>query len=167
MPTQDQLESAVKRACDQLIARDHALFERNVNERSLSHKFAIYLQQEVENWREGWEVDCEFNRDAQDTGEDYAKQLNLIDKLETFTTDVHDENATTVFPDVIIHKRGPGNNLLVVEIKKDTAPSKSIAFDKKDKLPAYVSQLDYQAAVFILLHMNKLDCEVTWMKRFS
>jgi DNA-directed RNA polymerase specialized sigma54-like protein len=164
MPTKDQLEAAVQAACDRLVKRDRPLFERSVNERSFSHKFAMYLQHEVDAWNESWDVDCEFNRDARDTGEDYAKQLDLIDKLDSLTTDVHDEHAKTVFPDVIVHRRGPGNNLLVVEMKKQTASAKDVAFDKNHKLPAYVNQLEYQAAAFIMIDLASVRCSIEWIK---
>ena len=136
MPTKELLEAAVDAACCQLVKRDRPLFERKVNERSFSHKFAMYLQQKVDAWKEGWDVDCEFNRDRKDTGGDYAKQLHLIDKINSLSTTVYDEDAKTVFPDVIIHRRGPGNNLLVAEMKKNTASYTDIAFDRLHKLPA-------------------------------
>ncbi|HVC98106.1 MAG TPA: hypothetical protein VND64_30830 [Pirellulales bacterium] len=165
--TQQHLESAINSACDRLIVNDRQLFARNVNERSFSHKFAMYLQDEVEKWTEEWDVDCEFNRDAQDTGEDYAKRLDLIDKIESLTTSVFDEHARTVFPDVIVHQRGPGNNLLVVEVKKGIADPISIEFDRRHKLPAYVKQLGYQAAAFLLLRMDDRDCQVEWIRKLG
>ena len=167
MPTRYQLEAAVTTACERLAEKDRPLFKRNVNERSLSHKFAIYLQQQVDAWTEGWDVDCEFNRDARDTGEDYVKQLDLINKFDSLTTNVHDEHAKTVFPDIIVHQRGFRNNLLVVEIKKNTATPASVAFDKQHKLQAYVHQMEYQAAVFVLLEMTNVSCSVEWIKHLG
>lgn len=164
MPTKELLETAVGAACDQLVKRDRPLFERNVNERSFSHKFAMYLQREIEAWKEGWDVDCEFNRDAQDTGEDYAKQLQLVNKIDSLSTSVCDEHAKTVFPDVIIHRRGQGNNLLVVEMKKNTASKTELAFDKLHKLPAYVNQLGYKSSVFILIDLENVQCVTEWLK---
>ena len=167
MPTKELLEAAVDAACDQLVKRDRQLFKRNVNERSFSHKFAMYLQQEIEAWKEEWDIDCEFNRDAQDTGEDYAKQLQLVNKIDSLSTSVYDEDAKTVFPDVIIHRRGQGNNLLVVEMKKNTASNTNSAFDKLHKLPAYVNQLKYQSAVFILVDLENVQCVTEWIKPFE
>jgi hypothetical protein len=164
MPTKELLEAAVDTACDQLVKRDRLLFERKVNERSFSHKFAMYLQQEIEAWKEGWDVDCEFNRDAQETGEDYSKQLHLVNKIDSLSTSVSDEHAKTVFPDVIIHRRGSGNNLLVVEMKKNTASDTDIAFDKSHKMPAYVNQLGYQSSVFILIDLANVQCVAEWIK---
>lgn len=80
MPSHHQLNAAVRCACDRVVDKDRPLFERDVNERSISHRFAMYLQQEVDSWRDGWDVDVEFNRDVRDTGEDYAKQLGLAEK---------------------------------------------------------------------------------------
>lgn len=161
------MEAAVESACNRLVKQDRPLFVRNVNERSLSHKFAMYLEQEVDAWGEHWDVDCEFNRDARNTGEDYTKQLDLVDKLDSLILTVQDEHATTVFPDVIVHRRGPGNNLLVVEMKKDTATAKSVAFDRLHKLPAYVNQLEYQAAAFVQFDMVNMSFNVEWIKRLG
>jgi hypothetical protein len=167
VPTRNELEIAVEAACDRLIAKDRPLFVRDVNERSLSHKFANYLQEEVAKWGEGWDVDCEFNRDLQASGEDYAKRLHLIDKFDSMTTRVDDEHAKTVFPDVIVHKRGSRTNLLVAEMKKNMATDRSIAFDRQYKLPAYVQQLGYQAAVFVLLDMKAVQCHREWIRRLD
>jgi hypothetical protein len=164
MPTPQQIESAVNEACRRLIERDRSLFERDVNERSLSHKFAQYLQDEVDEWGECWDLDCEFNRDARETGEGLIKRLHLEGKFPPYTG-VWDEHATTVYPDVIVHKRGPGNNnLLVVEMKKDTASSESIERDRSRKLPAYVRELGYQAAAFVLIRMVAIDYRIEWIQ---
>jgi hypothetical protein len=76
----------------------------DVNERSITHKIAEYLQY---NFKE-WNVDCEYNR--------------LGDKVKTLPkpikTNSNDTDAKTIFPDIIVHKRGKNENLLVIEVKK-------------------------------------------------
>lgn len=42
-----------------LLAEDAYLFEADANERSISHRLALYLEEEFP----GWNVDCEYNRD--------------------------------------------------------------------------------------------------------
>ena len=98
-----RLQSAV----ETLIDRDRYLLEKDVNERSISHKLACYLALEFSEW----DVDCEYNRNH-----DNAKTLDLYP--EQIKSD--DANGTTVFPDIIIHKRGLDENFIVIEIKKST-----------------------------------------------
>lgn len=164
MPSEKQVKAAVSVAIDSLLQRDAFLLAKDVNERSISHRFAIHLQAEVEQWQEAWDVDCEYNRDFSDTGEPYSKQLDLIE-MDSFHVDVHDENATTVYPDVIVHRRGEPVNLLVIEMKKVSAGKDKKDFDQKRKLPAYMRQLDYKFGVFILVKTgDKPDCEVKYIE---
>jgi hypothetical protein len=111
-PTEEQVLEKIKIAIDFLLRLDAYLFETDVNERSISHKFATYLQNEFK----GWDVDCEYNRDRHD-----PKILNLpnIYSLEVWPDDVQ---AKTVYPDIIVHRRGMEENLLVIEIKKTSNP---------------------------------------------
>src|SRR6266849_1979240 len=138
MATRNQVIEAVQNGLDRLIEKDKFLLVYDVNERSLSHHFANYLQMEVDRWGEEWQVDCEYNRDIAE-GEYYSKKLNLTTNeiQAALKPDVEDEHASTVFPDVIIHRRGPtghqGGNLLVVEMKKSTSTEKG-NFDRYKKL---------------------------------
>jgi hypothetical protein len=168
MPTQEQLEAPVRAACDRLERDDRVLFERDVNERSFSHKFAMYLQAEVDSWGEGWDVDCEFNRSI-----DQPRGIKMLDlptglahKLGDVTP-VNDIDARTVFPDVIVHRRGPGVNLLVVEVKKTTATPEDIDFDWKHKLREYVKTLKYKAAVLLLLDLDNETCVRRWYRKLK
>ncbi len=117
-------------ALELLLRLDAYLFETDVNERSISHKFVSYLQEEFK----GWDVDCEYNRDHHD-----PKILNLpgISSLEVRPDDVQ---AKTVYPDIIVHHRGTEDNLLVIEIKKANNPE-SIDFDMLE-LKEYKEQWD-------------------------
>lgn len=85
----------------------------------------------------GWYVDCEYNRDIA-VGEYYSKRLNFSRRdLNFLTPSVEDENGSTVFPDVIVHRRGKngkqGGNLLVIEAKK-TSSGDDGEFDRLKKL---------------------------------
>ncbi len=74
----------------------------------MTHKLAEYLQQEFQ----GWNVDCEYNRDRAD-----VKKLTLPRQ----GIDWDDVEARTVFPDIIVHHRTTNDNLLVVEAKKSSS----------------------------------------------
>lgn len=117
-----------------LFTEDKKLFELNVNERSITHRLALYLQDLYQDWN----VDCEYNRDKHD-----KKEL----ELPGLKPDSKDTDAQTVFPDIIIHKRNSDENYLVIEAKK-TSSNVSKKADIK-KLNAFRDQLGYQYALFI------------------
>ncbi len=63
--TETDIENKVRQAIQVLLEKDRLLLELNVNERSITHKLAEYLQVEFP----GCHVDCEYNRDGHDTKE--------------------------------------------------------------------------------------------------
>jgi hypothetical protein len=128
-----QVASRVVAAIGRLLNADRHLLESNANERSISHRLGLYLTAEFADW----DVDCEFNRKGHD-----PKRLDLTP--EALMSD--DDEGTTVYPDIIVHKRDEPLNHLVVEIKKDTGGSRA-----KDlhKLRAFRTQLKYAHALFL------------------
>ncbi|MGH8646820.1 MAG: hypothetical protein ACREX4_21110 [Gammaproteobacteria bacterium] len=64
--------------------------EVDANERSISHRFGMYLQMEFPIYH----VDCEYNRDEVDPKR--IGHLNLH-------PDAEDTVGQTVFPDIIVH----------------------------------------------------------------
>lgn len=108
---------AVARALSELLENDHDLLGIDANERSITFRFAMYLQRHFPDWT----VDCEYNRDGAE--------------------------PKTVFPDVIVHRRGTRNNYLVLEFKKSTS-----RVDRQidlRKLRGYKQQLGYEHALFV------------------
>ena len=59
------VKKALKEALDQLLRADAELLNNDVNERSISHRLACYL----EPLFPGWNVDCEYNRKHDDPGD--------------------------------------------------------------------------------------------------
>ena len=110
--------TGIVRLCLQKLRRfDQYLLDIKVNERTISHKLAEYLQECFPEFH----VDCEYNR-----FEDLVKKLNIPED----NIDWDDTQAKTVFPDIIIHIRGSQHyNLLVIEVKKSTNKNKG-SFDK-------------------------------------
>lgn len=135
----DQIEAAVISALECLLEFDNHLLVFDVNERSISHRLAVYLEQHFP----GWNVDCEYNRDFDD-----PKRLDIFPRR----IESNDTQATTVFPDIIVHRRGTAQNLLVIEMKKSTN-QEGDRFDFL-KLKAFKTQLNYQFAVFIEVETN-------------
>ncbi len=130
-------------ALKNLAKKDHFLLAHDVNERSITHKLASYLEAEFQDW----DVDCEYNRD----GLEDTKRLDLDNTLPE--TNATDTNAASVYPDIIVHKRGTSTNLLVVEVKKESN-TKGQDWDRR-KLCAYKSQLGYEHAVSVTLGNRK------------
>lgn len=164
-PKPHEIETRVMRAIQMLLRHDSFLLDKNVNERSITHKLAECLQREFCEWH----VDCEYNRigktrirkalpglrkELLETGNRKAlpgsrKELRELRLLKTVETD----NATgdTVFPDIIVHHRGDEtDNLLVVEVKKSTSTRNAQRIDKV-KLELYKERLQYRFAAFLLL----------------
>lgn len=139
----EEIKSIIKNAIEKLISSDSVLLEIDVNERTITHRLAIYIEELIP----GWDVDCEYNRLFDD-----AKKVVVSKKIfhnMDINTTIFDEDAKTVFPDIIVHKRESKENLVVIEVKKTT----NRISDETDlgKLQAYKEQLGYAHAVFIRL----------------
>ena len=132
------------------MAQDCPLLEMNANERSLTHKFAEHLQKEFPEWS----VDCEYNRD----GDDIPKRLRAM--FDHIPAD--DENAQTVFPDIIVHHRGrqldgEHRNLVVIEAKK----SGNHDGRDREKLKEFKVQYGYSFTVLLrFLTGERPDIEI-------
>jgi len=145
----EEIERKVNIAIGVLFENDAFLLESDVNERSITHKLAEYLQQQFPEYH----VDCEYNRTKNKSmGKRYITKI-----LELPIDDVKSDNieAKTVYPDIIVHKRGTEINLLAIEIKKKTNNS-SKGFDYK-KLQAFKSQLKYTFALFVEFNNKNLS----------
>jgi len=131
----DEIGQKVVRSIEQLCDKDPYLLQNDLNECSINHKLACYLQ----DYFPDWDVDCEYNKNAEK-----VKELDLPkDKINW-----DDTEAKSVFPDIVIHKRGDeGPNLLVIEVKKST--NKSDRKHDYNKLEAYGYELDYSCALFL------------------
>ena len=140
IPELTEIEAAVRAAIADFQAGDQHLLEFDLNERTISHRFAVHLQQRFP----GWDVDCEYNR--------YMDEVKSL-QLPRDGISWNDSEAKTVFPDIIVHKRGPGPNLLVIEMKK---MGLSPAFDYQ-KLEAYKSQVGYTYACLIWIRTRTAD----------
>ncbi|MFW3340061.1 hypothetical protein ACN9JY_10010 [Aliarcobacter butzleri] len=133
-----KIKTKIEQALKKLKDRDSILLEYNLNERTISHKLGIY----IENIFTGYDVDCEYNR--------ISSSCKILDIFPKKCVNNDDTKAITVYPDIIVHKRGNNDeNYIVIEIKKSTNNSpEEIAYDKR-KLKEYKSQLGYKFAIFI------------------
>ncbi|MEK6570702.1 MAG: hypothetical protein AABZ61_04980 [Bacteroidota bacterium] len=116
------------------------LLETDANERSITHQFAVYLEEEFLQY----DVDCEYNRN----GLHQKKLLNFKKHIES-----DDAEGTTVYPDIIVHHRNTDDNFIVVEAKKTSnkivhQPDSQCACDLC-KLRAYKAELGYRHAFLV------------------
>ena len=108
MTNKNSVEKLILDSLSAFRGKHIALLTHDANERSISHKLAEILQGLV---GDHWHVDCEYNRDGHD-----PKRV----QLPVAGTQSDETESKTVYPDIIIHKRGTGNNFIVMEIKKST-----------------------------------------------
>lgn len=144
--------SGIISALFELYKRDNALLSINANERSITHRFAIYIEKEFP----GWDVDCEYNRDGEKTK-----------KVEVKTSDgAGDKKTSAVLPDIIVHERGrEGRNLLVIEAKKNISSNKKTERETdKQKICAYIEDYNYQTGLFIIFNVENrpLSADLEW-----
>jgi hypothetical protein len=128
--TPEEAQEAVELSLQDFLAKgDIYLLERNVSERAITHKLAMYLQDRVEDRHreEDLSVDCEYNRNAQ-LGEDAKKLLPMVQQkreaalLGKSAAEVGEETLKgyATFPDIIVHHRGENSrNTIVIEVKKE------------------------------------------------
>lgn len=115
------------------------LLKENLNERTISHQFAIHLQRAFKDYN----VDCEYNRAN-------GRPKELIIPQENVSWE--DTEAKTVFPDIIVHLRGRNTNILVVEMKKS---GRNVSFDE-EKLRAYCSDHNYCEAALVKVRTGNI-----------
>lgn len=85
-------------------AQETFLFEKDVGERAVTHRFAVHLEKHFP----GWSTDCNYDRLGERT-------LHLPHGT-IISTDDH--LGKSIYPDVVVHQREIPNNLLAVEIRK-------------------------------------------------
>ena len=134
----DAVIEAVKNCVAQLIINDLNLLESDLNERTISSQLARYLQACFGEWH----VDCEYNRNHDD-----PKRLKIYPQRILREEFYRDTLGRSVFPDIIVHRRGEESNFIVMEIKKTTS-SVGKEFDIM-KLREFKRQLGYQYALFL------------------
>ncbi len=173
------IEKIVKDSLNMLFKNDQVLIEHNVNERSITHRLAIYLENilltSFAKEMKGLSVDCEYNRNW-DLEPYSPKKLSWESKeLEHLINNLsHDPDRVLEFscyPDIIVHQRGNNKkNLLVIEVKKQSSEIGDDIYDEC-KLKAFTEESEnnkykYQFGVFIKLIIDdgKNNSECKWYK---
>lgn len=146
------VQELLAKALDAFHAAELHLLKTDASERSMTHRLALHLTPLFPEF----DVDCEYNRDGFD-----VKRLALHER----PVQDDDTEAVTVFPDIVVHRRGHNDaNLLVIEVKKASA-ALNADYDML-KLNAFKSELKYRHAVHLTLGLDGNGTpatQVTWL----
>ena len=93
-------------ALQEFYAREAFLLEKDLGERTLTHRLAVHCEKQFS----GWEVDCDFNR--------LGERTLRLPHGTIVSTDDH--LGKSVYPDIVVHQREIPNNLLAIEVRKST-----------------------------------------------
>lgn len=144
--TKKQIKNILRQAINRFLENEQHLLSVAVNERSLTHKFAEYLQIILGC---AWDIDCEYNRYGED-----SKILDEVKSIVGDNTKTYETKSKTVYPDIVVHKRGPdGPNLIVLEAKKD--PTSQEKSDDKKKLRKIKEKYHYDFAIFLTFRVGQ------------
>lgn len=149
----EEIQEGVRAALRKLYSNDEELIVRDVNERSVTHWFAVYLQERFPNWN----VDCEYNRNGTET-----KRLRRLG-IAPEQIDSADLSGQTVYPDIIVHHRGCKRgdaNLLVIEAKKTRGVGK-LDKDRK-KLEGFGKSGDFAYRIGAFLLLDHSEVKIDW-----
>jgi hypothetical protein len=100
---QAELDKVVA-ALHQFYTREALLFEKDLGERTLTHRLAVHIESQFP----GWEVDCDYDR--------LGDRTLRMPHGTIVSTDDH--LGKSVYPDIVVHQRAAPNNLLAVEVRK-------------------------------------------------
>ncbi len=159
----EKIIACVERAIDRLLVNDAELLDIEANERSISHRLAVHLEREFE----GWDVDCEYNRNMEHPkmlvylkGEGFAPEAPPQEDMEGTQAEkiYRDIQAKTVYPDIIVHRRLTEENLVVIEMKKGDLCTDN----DKAKLRAFTKPpFDYEVGLLLVVDRKKVK-EKKW-----
>jgi hypothetical protein len=91
-------------ALEEFYLREVFLFERDLGERTLTHRLAVHIEKQFP----GWDVDCDYNR--------LGERTLRLPHGTIVSTD--DQFAKSIYPDIVVHQREIPNNLLAIEVRK-------------------------------------------------
>lgn len=138
-------------ALNKLKQKDHLLLKVDVNERTISHKLAEYLQEEFSKLS----VDCEYNR--------HGGITKILDVPKDHIN-WDDTESKTIFPDIVVHDRIiDDENLLVIEIKKSSNKINR-QFDITKIKALTMGPYNYKFGLFIEINVSGRKNSLKWYK---
>ena len=91
-------------AVGEFYAQETHLLEKDLGERTLTHRLAVHVEKQFP----GWQVDCDYNR--------LGERTLRLPHGSIVSTD--DALGKSVYPDIVVHQREIPNNLLAIEVRK-------------------------------------------------
>jgi hypothetical protein len=91
-------------ALREFYAREAFLFARDLGERTLTHRLAVYLEKQFPDFV----VDCDFDR--------LGPRTLSLPHGSIVSTDDH--LGKSIYPDIVVHQREVPNNLLAIEVRR-------------------------------------------------
>ncbi|SLM31087.1 hypothetical protein MTBBW1_2680003 [Desulfamplus magnetovallimortis] len=151
-PTVEELKVLVDKALVHLYRRDVDLIRRGVQEETLSHRLALYLEVllcehlHIELFDQTvYDVDTEYNKNGED-----PKRLV--------------PGGGGKRPDIIVHKRGRNdNNLLIIEVKKNINFQIGTSDDNKLR-GATNPNHDFRYRLGLYLNLMSDCADLTWYR---
>jgi hypothetical protein len=128
--SQENVRNALEFARVRFLERDLGLIQDRANERSVTHRVAVYLEERFPDWN----VDCEYNRQG----------LHGNPKV--------DPMGRKRLPDIVVHRRGTADNLVVIEAKPSWA-SKTKKEHDREKLIQIACKHRYKFA-FVMTYWS-------------
>ena len=146
----EKLKDIFKQCVDKMLKDDYHLIKNDSHEGSISFRIGHYLENKLKESSDfnGFVVDLEYNRN--------------LDNIKSF-------EGKKVRPDLIVHKRGengPSYNLMVIEIKKHTAP----CYEKDrdcDRLKKFISEeygFQYEIGGMLIINCVEKSKSIRWFK---
>jgi hypothetical protein len=134
-------------ALAEFYAHEAFLLERDLGERTLTHRLAVHLEKQFS----GWNVDCDYNR--------LGERTLRLPKGTMVSTDDH--LGKSVYPDIVVHQRETPNNLLAIEVR--TASNRQPPEHDQHKLRAMTDPhlwFAYWIGVYLVLGNKSVASEV-------
>ena len=91
-------------ALQEFYAHEVFLLEKDLGERTLTHRLAVHCEKQFS----GWEVDCDYDR--------LGERTLRLPHGTIISTDDH--ISKSVYPDIVVHQREIPNKLLAIEVRK-------------------------------------------------
>jgi hypothetical protein len=156
-----EIKDIVDAAIATLKEKDNFLLENDISEWAISHKLAVYLNGKFPHF----DVDCEYNGYTKaDNNKKYLKilrsRLEELGKLKDSDGD-NELLRRSVYPDIIVHKRGEEKNLMVIEVKKVKNYDKDFDREKivRYTSPDYGNNLNYVLGALVVFKTG--NCEIS------
>jgi hypothetical protein len=134
-------------ALREFYAQETFLFEKDLGERTLTHRLAVHLEKQFS----GWVVDCDYNR--------LGERTLRLPHGTIVSTDDH--LGKSVYPDIVVHQREIPNNLLAIEVRK--AANHQPPEHDRHKLQALTDPhlwFAYWIGVYLVLGKNSVVSDV-------